>query len=173
MEHEFEETPTPPTGSIHTQQLLTPLRESIIEKPPYISFSFSFQLLVSHSYIGSPRMITLLGSRILGAYWSIAADIPHRHINLANATPDELEQLTHACEPASFGVNKEDVLDETYRKAGKLDSECFAPLLDPVRTDLSKIIRGYLLEGTQSMKNIKIELYKLNVYGMHPTFIFP
>jgi hypothetical protein len=174
MEHEFEETPTPPTGSIHTQQLLTPLRESIIEKPPYISFSFSFQLLVSHSYIGSPKTVTLLGSTVLGAFWSIAADILcHRHINLANATPDELEQLTHACEPASFGVNKEDVLDETYRKAGKLDSECFAPLLDPVRTDLSKIIRGYLLEGTQSMKNIKIELYKLNVYGMHPTFIFP
>jgi hypothetical protein len=121
-------------------------------------------------------MITLLGSTILGTFWSSAANIPchwHRHINLANATPDELEQLTQACEPASFGVNKEDVLDETYRKAGKLDSECFAPMLDPVRTDLSKIIRSYLLEGTQSMKNIKIELYKLNVYGMHPTFIFP
>ena len=70
-------------------------------------------------------------------------------------------------------IMKEDVLDETYRKAGKLDSESFAPLLDPVRTDLSKIIRGYLLEGTQSVNNIKIELYKLNVYGMRPTFIFP
>ena len=70
-------------------------------------------------------------------------------------------------------MNKEDVLDETYRKAGNLDSEFFAPLLDPVRTDLLKIIRGYLLEGTQSMNNIKVELYKLNVYGMHPTFISP
>jgi hypothetical protein len=70
-------------------------------------------------------------------------------------------------------VNKEDVLDESYRKAGKLDLEYFAPLLDPGRTDLSKIIRGYLLEGTQSTNNIKIELYTLNVYGMHPTFIFP
>lgn len=59
-------------------------------------------------------------------------------------------------------------MDETYRKAGKLDSERFALLLDPVRTDLLKIIRGYLLEGTQSMNNIKTELYKLNVYGMHP-----
>jgi len=118
--------------------------------------------------------VKLLGSRILGAFWSIAADILcRRHINLANATPDELEQLIQACEPASFGVNKEDVLDETYRKAGNLDSEFFAPLLDPVRTDLLKIIRNYLLEGTQSMNSIKTELLGLNVYGMHPTFIFP
>jgi hypothetical protein len=70
-------------------------------------------------------------------------------------------------------VNKEDVLDETYRKAGKLDPEYFAPLLDPVRTDLLKIIRGYLLEGTQSMNHVRAELYKLNVYGIHPIFIFP
>jgi hypothetical protein len=70
-------------------------------------------------------------------------------------------------------VNKEDVLDETCRKAGKLDSECFALLLDPVGADLLEIVRGYLLEGTQSKNNIKTELYKLNVYGLYPTFIFP
>jgi len=96
----------------------------------------------------------------------------NRHVNLASATHDEVEQLTQACEPASFGVNKEDVLDETYRKAGRIDTERFAPLLDPpVHTDLLKIIRGYLLEGTQSINNIKAELYKLNVYGMYSTFI--
>ena len=49
----------------------------------------------------------------------------HRRINLAHATPDELEQLSKACEPASFGMNQEDVLDETYRKAGKMDSKGF------------------------------------------------
>ena len=95
----------------------------------------------------------------------------HRHINLANATPDELEQLTQACEPASFGKKHENVFDETYRKAGKLDAGCFSPILDPFRTDLIKIIRGYLLEGTQSTENIKAELYKLNVYGTHIIFI--
>jgi hypothetical protein len=57
------------------------------------------------------------------------------------------------------------VLDESYRKAGKMDSECFAPMLDPSCTDLIKIIRGYLLEGTQSANGIKAELYRLNVYG--------
>jgi len=70
-------------------------------------------------------------------------------------------------------VNKEDVLDETYRKAGKMNSESFSPHLDPVHTDLLKIIRDYLLEGGQSKNNIKVELYKLNVYGMHSIFVLP
>jgi hypothetical protein len=82
-----------------------------------------------------------------------------------------LEQLTQACEPASFGVNQENVLDESYRKAGKMDSECFSLTLNPVHGSLLEIIRGYLLEGTQSTKKIKTELYKLNVYGTHLIFI--
>jgi hypothetical protein len=35
-------------------------------------------------------------------------------------------------------------------------------MLDPVHADLVNIIRDYLLEGTQSTKNIKAELCKLN-----------
>ena len=61
------------------------------------------------------------------------------------------------------------MFDETYRKARKMDSEKFVPVLDPFHTDLIKIIRGYLLEGDQSKKTIKMELYKLNVYGTHIT----
>jgi hypothetical protein len=74
-----------------------------------------------------------------------------------------LEQLSKAYEPASFGMKQENVLDETYRKAGKMDSDKFAPMLDLLQTDLMKIIRGYLLEGTQSTQGIRAELYKLNV----------
>jgi hypothetical protein len=83
-----------------------------------------------------------------------------------------LEKLIQACEPASFGKGQENVFDETYRKARKMDSENFVPVLDgldPFHTDLIKIIRGYLLEGDQSKKSIKMELYKLNVYGTHIT----
>ena len=85
---------------------------------------------------------------------------------------DELEQLTQACDPASFGVNEKEVLDENYRKAGKMDSERFASQLDPVQTDLMKIIRGHLLEGTQSRDHIIVKLHKLNVYSTHAIFIF-
>jgi hypothetical protein len=164
-----------PSTLTHTQQLLTPLRESITEKPPYISGKLhlpasAFSLLYRLTKDGNDARFE--DFRGLLKHLMAADILCHRHINLANATPDELEQLTQACEPASFGVNKEDVLDETYRKAGKLDLGCFAPLLDPVHTDLSKIIRDYLLEGTQSTNNIKMELYKLNVYGRHPNFMF-
>jgi hypothetical protein len=80
-----------------------------------------------------------------------------RRINFANATPDELEQLTQACE----------VSDEAYCKAGKMDPECFSSSLDPTRTDLIKIIRDYLLEGKESTKNVGVEAYKLNIYSAH------
>ena len=60
-------------------------------------------------------------------------------------------------------MKQENVLDETYRKAGKMDSECFSLALD--NADLIKIIRDYLLEGLNSKKGIKAELYKLNIYG--------
>ena len=84
-----------------------------------------------------------------------------RYINFAHAAPDELEQLIQACE----------VFDEGYCKAGKMDPECFSSLLDPLRTDLIKIIRGYLLEGEESTKNMEIETYKLNIYSAHLIFI--
>ena len=55
--------------------------------------------------------------------------------------------------------------DENYRKAVKMDSEYFSPILDVFQTDLVKMIYDCLLEGTESTKRIVIELYKLNVYG--------
>jgi hypothetical protein len=57
-------------------------------------------------------------------------------------------------------------MDETYRKAKKMDQDRFSTLLVPDRTDLIKIMRNYLLEGTDSNRKIRIERYKLNVYSM-------
>jgi 2OG-Fe(II) oxygenase superfamily len=83
-----------------------------------------------------------------------------------------LEQLAQACDAASFGRKNEAVLDENYRKAGKMDLESFALPLDLAQTDLIKIVHGYLLEGAPSTVKIKPELYKLNVYGSHTIFYF-
>jgi hypothetical protein len=66
----------------------------------------------------------------------------HRHINLANATPEKLQRLAQAC-----------VLDESYRNAGEMDSDCVSSKPDLSHTDLIKIIRGYLLEGTEATNN--------------------
>ena len=57
-------------------------------------------------------------------------------------------------------------MDETYRKAGKMDSDLFSTPLIPDHTDLVKVVRECLLEGTDSTRRLKVELYKLNVYGM-------
>ena len=119
-------------------------------------------------------MLTMPGSRTReysGDLKSVADFLRLRHINLANATLDELEQLTQACDPASFGVNEKEVLDETYRKAGKMDTERFALVLDLPQTDLITIIRDYLLEGRESTNSITAKLHKLNVYSMHSIFI--
>ena len=94
-----------------------------------------------------------------------------RHINFSNATSDQLEQLARACQPASSSFG-DYVSDGTYCKAGTMETESFCPVLDPFYTDMIKIIRGCLLEGTHSTKNIKIEPYKLSVNGTHFYFIY-
>ncbi|TFY75570.1 hypothetical protein EWM64_g8443 [Hericium alpestre] len=60
--------------------------------------------------------------------------------------------LSEACQPATFGANNEAILDETYRKAGKMDVDRFATSIVPERTDLMKIIRAELLEGADSQR---------------------
>jgi 2OG-Fe(II) oxygenase superfamily len=62
-------------------------------------------------------------------------------------------------------------MDETYRKAKKMDNGRFTAFIVPDHTDLIKIVRTYLLEGKASMRKIKIEPYKLNVYSMRLIYI--
>jgi hypothetical protein len=105
------------------------------------------------------------GSYVLMLSLSSYRHSVRRHVNLANATPDEIEQLTQVCEPAISDHSKEEVTNETRRKRRKIESKSFSPLLVPRHTDLIKIVRNYLLEGTDSTRQIDIELYELNVYS--------
>ncbi|KDR78105.1 hypothetical protein GALMADRAFT_1301839 [Galerina marginata CBS 339.88] len=86
-------------------------------------------------------------------------------LNFANATETQLSSLAEACQQATFGVNQKDVLDESYRKAGKLDSTEFATQFSPLSSGIVDTIRESLLQGEHAEKSIKVELYKLNVYG--------
>jgi hypothetical protein len=154
----------------NSQQNLTKLRNSIIHKPPFTGGSLhlspsDFSLFYKinkddHTARLVVSDILTLSSRTLQTF------IYHRHINFVDATPQEIEQLAQICQPATFGLNKAEVMDETYRKAGKMDTDCCATPLTPDHTDLVKIVRNYLLEGTDSSRQIKVELYKLNVYSM-------
>jgi len=80
-----------------------------------------------------------------------------------------LEQLSQACQPATFGLGQQNVHDEEYRKAGKLDVSDFATKFSLARSGLMDTIRSELLEGHEDRKEIKGELYKLNVYGEQPS----
>ncbi|KZV68806.1 hypothetical protein PENSPDRAFT_633916 [Peniophora sp. CONT] len=88
-----------------------------------------------------------------------------KSIDLLKASDDELERLTKACDTATFGRGNEDVLDKTYRTAGKLDAARFATTLVPERTELSRIVHDFMLEGKDNTREIVMELYKLNIYG--------
>ncbi|KAL2064514.1 hypothetical protein VTL71DRAFT_3651 [Oculimacula yallundae] len=100
---------------------------------------------------------------------------------LASAPPSfskTSKQLT--CLPATFGFNNRDVLDETYRKAGKLDAENFSTSFHPADFGVLDAIGQCLLPGlglkADCMKmglgkgrgahwGVRAELYKLNVYS--------
>ncbi|KAK2459622.1 hypothetical protein APHAL10511_008377 [Amanita phalloides] len=96
----------------------------------------------------------------------------HR-LDLLHASDESLEHLAAACEPATFGLNRENVHDESYRKARKLGSEAFMPTLDLTNLGLINIVCDSLLRGTGSASHhlVRAELYNLNVYGKDSFFM--
>ncbi|TFK70194.1 hypothetical protein BDN72DRAFT_870443 [Pluteus cervinus] len=92
------------------------------------------------------------------------------YLTFTSATASQLQDLTDACLPATFGRDKEDVYDESYRKARKLDLDDFAAKFDPHAAGIVDIIREGLLEGLNQTRRIKVELYKLNVYDQGAFF---
>ncbi|RDB28294.1 hypothetical protein Hypma_001436 [Hypsizygus marmoreus] len=91
-------------------------------------------------------------------------------IDLSRSTEGNLKALAQACEPATFGMDQHDVLDESYRKARKMDRKHFASSFDIGASHLIERIRAQLLDARDNTKNIKAELYKLNVYGKDSFF---
>ncbi|KAH9919331.1 uncharacterized protein B0H18DRAFT_639608 [Fomitopsis serialis] len=87
-----------------------------------------------------------------------------QRLNFATATEDELKSLSAICDRATFGVNQEDVLDESYRKAGKLDESHFSMKFNALEAGLLDVVSTELFEGMGATRPIRAELYKLNVY---------
>ncbi|KAJ6506390.1 hypothetical protein C8R47DRAFT_1241782 [Mycena vitilis] len=87
-------------------------------------------------------------------------------VDLAKATSEQLDALSAACQKATFGRNKQDVLDETYRKAGQMSAKAFTSGFNLEKSGILDGVYTHLLEGFgESDKRIDAELYKLNVYG--------
>ncbi|KAJ7886218.1 hypothetical protein B0H14DRAFT_2434285 [Mycena olivaceomarginata] len=89
-----------------------------------------------------------------------------RWVDLAKATPEQLNTLSEACQKATFGRNQEDILDETYRKAGQMSAKDFTTRFNLEKSGILDGVYTHLLEGFgETGKRIEAELYKLNVYG--------
>jgi hypothetical protein len=58
-----------------------------------------------------------------------------------------------------------DILDESYRKARKLDVANFAITFELHKSGIMDVISAALLQGHDSNRPVEAELYKLNVYG--------
>ncbi|KAF2649770.1 hypothetical protein K491DRAFT_683553 [Lophiostoma macrostomum CBS 122681] len=79
-----------------------------------------------------------------------------------------LIKLVQDCQPASFGYKGEDIIDESYRKATKLDSSAFSSDFCPYKLGIIDTIAQVLLPNANSRlgtSGVKAELYKLNIYG--------
>ncbi|KAL3461651.1 hypothetical protein BJX64DRAFT_289064 [Aspergillus heterothallicus] len=86
--------------------------------------------------------------------------------------PNVLQRLVADCEPASFGIGQQDVIDLGYRQAGKLDVQNFATSFHPadfgILDHVGQILLPRVISETDNQlqsRRIKAELYKLNVYS--------
>ncbi|KAM0802292.1 hypothetical protein BDR22DRAFT_844059 [Usnea florida] len=87
-----------------------------------------------------------------------------------------VEELLKACAPATFGKEGEDVLDESYRKAVKLDSDQFCTSFNPHEVGIVDAIAQSMLPAianpfsdrhSKHVEHLGViaELYKLNIYS--------
>jgi hypothetical protein len=76
-----------------------------------------------------------------------------------------LKALLQDCAPATFGRGSEDVLDESYRKASKLDSSAFSTDFCPYKLGIVNTAAELLMPGVGLGFSgaVEAELYKLNV----------
>jgi hypothetical protein len=77
-----------------------------------------------------------------------------------------LLQLIQDCQPASFGYQGKDVLDDSYRRATKMDRYAFSVDFCPYEVGIIDTIAQILLPnagGSAGTHGVRAELYKLNV----------
>ena len=82
-----------------------------------------------------------------------------------------LQKLVEACQPASFGLGGKEVLDQSYRKAGKLDRSEFLTDFHPhdygIIDSIRQILLPSMIKGGEGIgigtQGVRAELYKFNV----------
>jgi hypothetical protein len=77
----------------------------------------------------------------------------------------DFHRLLGDCKPATFGRGNEDVMDETYRKAGKMDATEFCTNFNYADHGILDTVVQALVPNVSGNENngLRAELYKLNV----------
>ncbi|KAF9442838.1 hypothetical protein P691DRAFT_797966 [Macrolepiota fuliginosa MF-IS2] len=86
-------------------------------------------------------------------------------LRLGSTTEVQAADLSDACGPAGFGLGQENVLDDSYRKAGKLDEGKFSWNFNPDHGSFASEVATGLFPWNTLNQGIRFEMYKLNVYG--------
>lgn len=76
------------------------------------------------------------------------------------------QKLLKDCEPATFGFGQRDVLDESYRKAGKMDVNDFCTNFNPYEHGIMDTVNQALAQNnpaSERHRGVKAEMYNLNV----------
>ena len=76
----------------------------------------------------------------------------------------EIRDLITQCQPATFGLQGHDVLDKEYRDALKMEPGQFSMNFHPFDHGILDTITRLLLPQS-SIGELKVEFYKLNIYG--------
>ncbi|KAI1288943.1 hypothetical protein F5Y03DRAFT_378833 [Xylaria venustula] len=89
---------------------------------------------------------------------------------LKDGQEDILAGLVRDMKPATFGFQGEDVYDESYRKALKLDTSRFASTFNPYELGIVDAVAQLLLpnllgRSATRKRGVRAELYKLNAYS--------
>lgn len=107
-------------------RLIQSLRDALsTQKPPYCAGTAQIpqdQYTLFYGPTGNAQYVKLSNYRRDNIEYSLFTNINTiSRIDLSRAAESELANLSASCEPATFGVDQKDVLDESYRKARKLD----------------------------------------------------
>ncbi|KAF2840820.1 hypothetical protein M501DRAFT_1010024 [Patellaria atrata CBS 101060] len=82
------------------------------------------------------------------------------------STTNAMDQLIKDCAPATFGCGGMDVLDESYRKASKMDCKDFCTDFNPYELGIMSVVQQMLLPVvTGRFRGVRCELHKFNVYS--------
>ena len=135
-----------------------------IDRPPLCGGAISPSPKGLHLYYGKkdPRYLWFL---LYIAPWMNAFFL--RFIDFTCVTSKELNLLFATRRPVPFHHESEDVYNESYRKALKLEAPDFAVRLDLVGSGLMRNVEDKLLQHEMENKCLRGEVCELNAYGKH------